>query len=326
MSYTPINMQMFIASYSGAIAGMGASNRRITNPSAASYADLAAIAGAFAQSFDTVWNDATAANVLELDMAEQLAESAWQQRSPVLTANAQNLTVGTYTELTTALVAVIQAASTYMAAQGITPPGAGGVDGVLNYDVVGVADGSPDNNRLVQISGTDPAGLVNVTASRFLNQNQQALVQSWVSYEMVENNGGNSPYEVAFLGQNTQGPFDGGPMYLGAGRSSVQVDGSLFLGAGDITGALPAYAWRNYLSMVPIDGSSQTYTIPGADSVISFSDGTMRVSAASNSFSSAFVTTTSATAGAGDPTPATVEQFLSVVVNGISYKIPLYAP
>lgn len=318
---------MFIAAYSGAIAGMGASNRRLTNPNSASYADLAAIAGAFTKAFDIAWNDASTANSLEIDMAEQLSESAWQQRSPVLTATSQSLTVGNYTELATALVAVIQAASAYMTSEGITPPGTGGVDGVLNYDVVGVADGTQvANNRVEQISGTNPAGLVNVQAVRFLNQNQQALIPPlWISYEMVENNGGGTPYDVAFLGQNTQAAFDGGRMYIGAGRSSVQADGGLFLGAGDITGAAIGYPWRSYLDMVPIDGSSQTYTIPGADSVISFSGGTMRVSG-TGTLATAFSESATATAGGGEATPATIESYWNVTINGTAYKIALYAP
>ena len=122
--YTPINSQIFNAAYCGALAGMGASDRVPTNSNPASYTGLAAVAGVYAQRFDVEWNNAAAPNALDVYSAQQLSESAWQQRAPIV--NAVTLTLSTYTELCAALVAMILAGKAYYAAQGIVPPPIGG--------------------------------------------------------------------------------------------------------------------------------------------------------------------------------------------------------
>ena len=65
MTYAPINIPAYVASYSGAIAGMGVSGW-IVNPTQSSYDNVTKIAGAFAQAFDVAWNDATPLNNLEV--------------------------------------------------------------------------------------------------------------------------------------------------------------------------------------------------------------------------------------------------------------------
>lgn len=134
MSYTPVNQDMYLAAYAGALAGMGASQRVPSSSVEASYAGLAAIAGAYSESFDASWNDAAQANTLEIDSAKTLSEATWQTRGPT-SATVVTLDSATYDSLTTSLCAMIRAAGTYLAGQGITPSNPGG--GTLAGDVVG---------------------------------------------------------------------------------------------------------------------------------------------------------------------------------------------
>lgn len=148
MSYIPTNQPVFLAAMSGAIAGMGASNRVPKSSVQASYAGLAAIAGAWAQSFDLAWNDATTASEYVLDTIATASEATWEQRGPT-TASVVTLDRDTYNEQTAALVAMIRASLAYLTSQGITPGSGGGVlDGP---DVVGPLD----NNIVEQISGVE---------------------------------------------------------------------------------------------------------------------------------------------------------------------------
>lgn len=108
MSYTPINIPVYIAAYCGALAGMGASNRVPSSPDSVSYDALADEASGFAQAFDTVWNDASYASDLQSQAIQSLCQSAWQERTPPNSALFE--TTGPYTTLATALIAMVVAA------------------------------------------------------------------------------------------------------------------------------------------------------------------------------------------------------------------------
>lgn len=157
MTYTPINQDMYLAAFSGALAGMGASNRVPNNTQAASYAGLAAIAGAFAESFDASWNDASTANVFETAAGKALSESTWQQRGPT-TASVVTLDPANYTNLTDSLCAIIRGAGDYLTMQGITP-GTGGGSSLGGPDVTGALD----NNAVVNVTGVQGIGESTVT-------------------------------------------------------------------------------------------------------------------------------------------------------------------
>lgn len=125
MPYTPNNVDIYTAAYSGAIAGMGVSGRNPTNPDNASYQQLTELAGAFAEIVDTIWASASGNN-LDIGVIQEACESVWQDRSPI-----QFLTTSTIdyiTELANAVIAIVNESETYFAGQGITPntPGGGG--------------------------------------------------------------------------------------------------------------------------------------------------------------------------------------------------------
>jgi len=136
--YTPNNSDIFLAAFSGAIAGMAVSDRALTDPSPAAYTDVVANAGAFAQSFDSlVLPAATIPDVL-LDQVEALAQSAWQDRSP--SASPESLDPASYTVGCQALLALIAAEFSYLAANvAPIPPQA-----LAGQVLVDAADTTPD--------------------------------------------------------------------------------------------------------------------------------------------------------------------------------------
>lgn len=148
MAYSPNNILMYIAVYSGALAGMGVSNRVPTDTNPASYAGLASLAGAFAQEFDTVWGSRTT-SLADISSAEEMAESTWQGRSPQPVAPFTNPT--TYLEEVTALIAILTAQDDYLAAQGIVPPPPGGI-APSGTGLVTVTAGVLDTSALAQVN------------------------------------------------------------------------------------------------------------------------------------------------------------------------------
>ena len=119
MSYTPINLSMYLAAFSGALAGMGASDRVPTDSNPAHYTGLVSTAGAFAEAFDIAW-DNVHANTYNFAAAKALSEDAWQERTPLVTS--QFTSPDAYTTLARALVAMIMAGDTYLTDQGIVVP------------------------------------------------------------------------------------------------------------------------------------------------------------------------------------------------------------
>lgn len=133
-TYVPQNTDMFLASFAGALAGMGASGRVPTDGNPADYTGLTGTAGAFAQAFDQAWG-INPANSLDVASAEELCEVAWQDRAPL--AIQPFLSSSNYSQEAAALVAMIRAGDAYMAAIGVPipppnvgPPGPPGPPGV----------------------------------------------------------------------------------------------------------------------------------------------------------------------------------------------------
>lgn len=118
MSYSPNNLSIFTAAFSGALAGMGVSDRVPTN-SGTIYAGLAQVAGAYAQEFDTTWASPLATE-MNIAAVAQMSESAWQQRAPQ--ADATQTLPATFSQLCAALKAIITAGTTQLTAMGITSP------------------------------------------------------------------------------------------------------------------------------------------------------------------------------------------------------------
>lgn len=120
MPYTALNIQIFTAAYCGALAGMGLSDRQITDQSSVSYAGLASVAGAFAQAVDTAWGAVRATTLLDTEAIQSASQAFWQDRSPI--PDSTNTLPATHASAALAIIATITAAETYYASQGLTPP------------------------------------------------------------------------------------------------------------------------------------------------------------------------------------------------------------
>jgi len=144
MAYTSLNIQIFTAAYCGALAGMGLSDRQITDQSAASYAGLASVAGAYAQAVDTAWGAARSATLLDTEAIQSASQAFWQDRSPI--PDSTNTLPATHASAALAMIATITAAESYYAAQGLTPPaipggsGGGGFPNVADLAALGAVN------------------------------------------------------------------------------------------------------------------------------------------------------------------------------------------
>src|SRR6185436_8175933 len=140
--YTPNNLKMYCAAYAGALAGMEVFGRNPVNGDPAAYAGISAVAGAFAQAFDTVW--ASTPDDMYTVLAVQTATAGyWEGRRPVI--NTTNVTASTFYTDARAVMAIVKAGTTYNTAQGITPPPFGGGSGGGNFAIFrpGVATAAP---------------------------------------------------------------------------------------------------------------------------------------------------------------------------------------
>jgi hypothetical protein len=153
MSYTVINSQMFTAAFAGALAGMGVSGRIITDSVPGDYAGLVAVAGAFAQSFDTVWNSAAAVGTLEVSIAQEAAEGIWSGRSPN-PADTNALIASTWAAEAAALKALtIQSLSDYTANSYPNPSTGGGTKSAFGF-IPQQGGGMPDYANITTIPAT----------------------------------------------------------------------------------------------------------------------------------------------------------------------------
>lgn len=156
MPYVPQNLQIFTAAYCGALAGMGLSDRQIRDSSAASYAGLATVAGAWAQAVDTAFG--VNANQMNLEAIQSESQAYWQDRSPI--SDATNTNPTTHASGALAVVATIQASEAYYASQGIVPPAipggfpAGGGNYVANLTALGLIPTGSLNNGVSYFVGT----------------------------------------------------------------------------------------------------------------------------------------------------------------------------
>jgi hypothetical protein len=157
MSYTVINSQMFTAAFAGALAGMGVSGRIITDSVPDDYAGLVAVAGAFAQSFDTVWNSAAAVGTLEVSIAQEAAEGIWSGRSPN-PADTNTLVASTWTPEAAALKAlIIKTLADYTANNYPNPSTGGGGLPEYVFGHITAGSGIPATPGLVGTQATFPS-------------------------------------------------------------------------------------------------------------------------------------------------------------------------
>ncbi len=153
MSYVPLNVPIFIAAFSGALSGMGASGRVPNDPIPANYNDLSLMASAYAQAFDLTWTATPVATTFEVELVQSLSEAAWQDRAPQTSIGPQSVAVATYVPMVRALIAATRAGETYLSGQGIVPPPVGGIVSVTASAPIASSGGANPNITIAAATG-----------------------------------------------------------------------------------------------------------------------------------------------------------------------------
>lgn len=120
MAYAPVNVDAYTNAYSGALAGMAISGW-IIDPNAADYSEVAAIAGAFAQAFDIVWNSATALNWLQIQSIQSVCQEQFTGHSPGSLDNSSFALAATWAVPAAACAALVLQGDAFVNSEGITP-------------------------------------------------------------------------------------------------------------------------------------------------------------------------------------------------------------
>jgi hypothetical protein len=211
MAYVPLAPTMFFAAYSGAIAGMTAGGRNLVDNVVGDYAGFAAVAQAWAQSFDTVWG-AVAATSADVTMAEDLSEMTWEQREPGQAGT--SILPSNWTALVTNVIAVILAVKANFTANGETPPAPSGATpagiGYWKNTAAGVLDANAD---FTVVGGIWTADVV-VGASPFTPTAAQR-------YVAVDTTAGAVNILTPLNTDGVSLPFDGQKFFIKARKASA---------------------------------------------------------------------------------------------------------
>jgi hypothetical protein len=141
MAYAPINTQAYVSAFAGAIAGMAVSGW-IVDPTSSRYAEVAAIAGAFAEAFDQGWNSATDLNNFEVRAIVTVCQNEFEGRGPGSLDNPVFSQASNWAIPALACVALVLEGDAYLAGQGINPGTGGGASSPVASFFAEVADAS----------------------------------------------------------------------------------------------------------------------------------------------------------------------------------------
>jgi hypothetical protein len=265
MSYTPNDVLVFTAAYSGVISGFAASGRVILDATVADYGKNAVIAGAFAQSFDQAWEinpDTNPPDTLEVFIIEKACKAVWENRDTELTT--ETLEPASFTQICEAIIALILAGEGYFSAQGITPPpwptggttttvhaGTGITIGgtttdpiVNNIGVLSVAPGTG-----IGITGSGPHPVISNTGVLAVAAGTNVTITGTAQDPIINATGGTTGATGATGAQGATGPGSGatgatgpaGPTGPGGGATGATGPGGA-TGATGPSGSQPAAA------------------------------------------------------------------------------------
>lgn len=117
--YTPNNVQVYTAAFSGCMSGM-LSSRRLFNTVVSSYDDIMSVANAWAQAVDGQWVGTP--SQLDIDNIYGMSVAELIGRFPNPRAEPASILPATYNTQALAMMAAISSAQNKYAAEGITPP------------------------------------------------------------------------------------------------------------------------------------------------------------------------------------------------------------
>jgi hypothetical protein len=132
MTYSPINVAAYTAAFSGAVAGMGVSGW-ITDQNSTDYTNVTLIAGAFAQAFDKVWNNATQLNNLELAAITATVQTDFTGRGPGPFNNPTFQDPNNWTQSAGACAALVLESDIFFTNENINP----GISQTIYYTGIG---------------------------------------------------------------------------------------------------------------------------------------------------------------------------------------------
>lgn len=134
MAYSPINTQAYVSAYAGVLAGMAVSGW-IVDPTSGDYLAVSAIAGAFSEAFDGVWNSAAVLNNLQIRAIQTVCQNEFAGRGPGSLDNADLALASHWSVPAAACAALVLQGDAYLASQGIDPgssnPGGGAFDPIF---------------------------------------------------------------------------------------------------------------------------------------------------------------------------------------------------
>jgi hypothetical protein len=148
----------------------------ITDPDSSDYSDVTIIAGAFAQAFDTAWNNAAQLNDLELACMTSVVQTDFNGRGPGPFTNTQFKDPTNWNIAARACIALILQCDIFFASQGITPGTGGGGAG----DVTIVEDCSlllPDGEATGGVATSPFSPVVYAIISMTCTNGQKVLLQ-----------------------------------------------------------------------------------------------------------------------------------------------------
>jgi hypothetical protein len=147
VTYVPQNKTVFTAAYSGALAGIGASQKTPTdpNPTDPTNVGISELAGAWAEELDTLWGGVVP-NELQVFSIEECSAAVFIGSSPP--AEPPFTVPSNWKSSCAAIIAIVIAGSNFFASQGITPDpwpsesGANVVPSTFVWQPGGVASGN----------------------------------------------------------------------------------------------------------------------------------------------------------------------------------------
>jgi hypothetical protein len=282
--YVPNNVLVFVAAYAGAVSGMVVAGRVLTSPVSAKYNAVAAVAGAFAQSFDTEWALRPTTD-LDLSIIEEQCEGAFTSRYPN-TSKPNTLLPATYTGECRALIALVTAAEGYFAGQGIVPPSPGGggsvfLDSQFEIDHAGDATRKLKTDLVNQTTGTTvtimpqgtvsrPFRLPDISGTALVAEDATGLIL-WG--QLVKDQGSNAGIQYSTLTSNRAafraaqyGANGGVPGVVGFKSRGLTVGALLSVAAGDVLWRATAIGVTGNDALIPLAGTIG-FEVPAVDGI-----------------------------------------------------------
>lgn len=157
MSYSPLNVSVYLRSFAGFLAGITAPATTDTNQG--DYALYAQMADAFAQEVDTQFGSGVPTG-FELDALAEGCEAVWENRSSY--PSSQAVLPGAYLQIAQALVARVKQGNAQIVTQGINPNATASVGSKArvvtpNSETVFTTNFSPGTSKLLAVIDITPS-------------------------------------------------------------------------------------------------------------------------------------------------------------------------